>query len=68
MKAMTDYELLTQAGNIGFYNSCEITQLFVHEKGSKTNTNLFILAVFEERQFEKTNGKISIALTQRRGL
>lgn len=45
MKATDDYRILAQPGNIGFYNSCEITQLFLHDKNSKTNTNLFILAV-----------------------
>ena len=39
----SDFEILTENGNTGFYQGCEITQFFVQEKESKTVTNFFIL-------------------------
>ncbi len=50
-----DYNILTTDGNIAFYKSCEVTELFLCRKKDKTIFNLFTLVVFEERPFTKTN-------------
>ncbi|MFH2064912.1 MAG: VPA1262 family N-terminal domain-containing protein [Pseudomonadota bacterium] len=47
--ASSDFDRLLKQGSIGFYNSCEITQVFLHDKISKVNTNFFSLACFSER-------------------
>ncbi len=48
-----DFELLIEPGIIGFYNSCEVTQIFLHRKSDKKNIHLFILACLEEKSFEE---------------
>lgn len=50
-----DFETLTKTGNIGFYESCEITEIFVHDKENKNNFNLFTLCVFEEIPYTDNN-------------
>jgi hypothetical protein len=57
MNEFIDYKILVDKGNVGFYNSCEVTQLFLHRKNDKANFNFFIIAVFEEKPFIKTNHK-----------
>ncbi|WDF79762.1 VPA1262 family N-terminal domain-containing protein [Mucilaginibacter sp. KACC 22773] len=54
MQLFKDFETLIAPGNVGFFYSCEVTQLFIQHKKNKTVTNLFILASFEEKQFEGT--------------
>jgi hypothetical protein len=49
-----DYDTLTLPGNIAYYGSCEVTQLFLLDKQKKTY-NAFILACFEEKPFTATN-------------
>jgi hypothetical protein len=61
----TDFEILTENGNTGFYQSCEITQFFLQEKESKEVTNFFILASFEDKPFATRNHKF---LTSKKGL
>src|SRR5580700_2322781 len=50
-----DYKILTTPGNIAFYKSCEITELFLQRKTDKAIFNFFTLAVFEEKLFDKFN-------------
>lgn len=45
---MDEYNLLVKKGNIGFYNSCEITELVIIE-GQKIY-NLYTLCVFQEKE------------------
>jgi hypothetical protein len=52
---MSDFEQLLQPGILGFYQSCEVTQLFLHDNKSKTITNFFILACFEEKPYSELN-------------
>ncbi len=47
-----DFSILTAAGNIGFYNSCEITEIFLYRKSDKAVFNFFTLAVFEEKPYD----------------
>ncbi|WP_157541661.1 VPA1262 family N-terminal domain-containing protein [Hymenobacter aerophilus] len=49
-----DYATLTATGNIAFYESCEVTQLFLCDK-EKRVYNLFTLASFEEKPFVATD-------------
>jgi hypothetical protein len=50
-----DYDELVKPGNIAFFESCEVTQLFLYDKISKKPINVFILACFEEKPFVETN-------------
>lgn len=52
-----DFTTLTTAGNIGFYNSCEVTEIFLHRKSDKAVFNFFTLAVFEEKPYNDLNKK-----------
>lgn len=45
-----DYHLLTTDGAVGFYNSCEITEIFLFNKQDKSVSNIYTIAVFEENQ------------------
>lgn len=44
-----DFEILTHRGNIAFYNSAEITNIFLSQK-SGNPINIFSLVVFEEKE------------------
>jgi hypothetical protein len=46
--AAVDFENLCKQGVIGFYESCEVTQIFLIEKSSKKIFNYYTLIVFEE--------------------
>lgn len=61
----SEIEILTTGGNIGYYQSCEITQIFIHEKKTKATINFFILASFEEKPFVDTNHSF---LTSKKGI
>ena len=50
-----DFETLTTAGNIGFYNSCEVTEIFLYRKSDNAVFNFFTLAVFEEKPYDGLN-------------
>ena len=55
---MGNFELLIKDGNIGFYNSCEITEIYMFPKeNNKAIYNLFTLVTFEEKLFEGNNKK-----------
>lgn len=51
----TDFNTLLATGNIGFYESCEVTQLFLVRKFDKKIINFFILACLEEKSFVSRN-------------
>ncbi len=50
-----DYNILTTDGNIAFYKSCEVTELFLCRKKDKAIFNFFTIAAFEEKPFTATN-------------
>lgn len=50
-----DFTTLTTIGNIGFYNSCEITELFLHRRSDNAVFNFYTLAVFEEKPYNGLN-------------
>lgn len=50
-----DFKILTSSGNIAFYNSCEVTEIFLCRKSDKTIFNFFTLAVFEEKNYNGLN-------------
>jgi len=50
MTALDDLGGLIKDGNIGFYSRCEITEIFVHNKETKKDSNLFTLLVFEDAE------------------
>lgn len=52
---MNDYNTLTENGTIAFYESCEITELFLIRKKGNAIFNFFTIVVFEEKPFEKSN-------------
>ena len=52
---MTDYELLTNQGTIGYYQSCEVTEIFLCRKADKVVFNFYTIAVFEERPYTEPN-------------
>ena len=45
---MDEYDLLVKEGNIGIYNSCEVTELVIMEPTNKIY-NLYTLCVFQEK-------------------
>lgn len=45
---MDDYNLLVKKGNVGIYNSCEITELVIMEPTNKIY-NLYTICVFQEK-------------------
>ncbi|MGI0105869.1 VPA1262 family N-terminal domain-containing protein [Salinimicrobium sp. WS361] len=61
----SDFEILIENGNTGFYQSCEVTQFFIQDKESKAVTNLFILASFEDKPFVDRNHSF---LTSKKGI
>jgi len=50
-----EFNLLSKMGNIGFYESCEVTEIFLENKQEKEYFNFFTLVVFEEKPFERRN-------------
>ena len=46
---MTDYKLLTDQGTIGYYQSCEVTEIFLCRKADKAIFNFYTIVAFEER-------------------
>lgn len=53
--SIRDFELLTKKGNIAFFQSCEVTQIFIHERGVNKPVNLYTLITFEEKPFHSRN-------------
>ncbi|MGL6298402.1 MAG: VPA1262 family N-terminal domain-containing protein [Methanobacteriaceae archaeon] len=54
---INDFETLIHNGNIGFYQSCEVTEIFIHNNINKENFNFFTLCVFEEKPYIDDNFK-----------
>lgn len=52
---VTQFELLKKEGVLGFYQSCEVTMIFVHNKISKRTYNLYTIVVFEEKSYTSAN-------------
>lgn len=50
-----DFDILIKQANIAFYQSCEVTEVFVQRKRDKFIFNFFTIAVFEEKPFEARN-------------
>ena len=44
-----DFTILTTTGNIAFYKSCEVTEIFLCRKSDKAIFNFFTIAVLEEK-------------------
>ncbi len=51
-----DYKILGASGNIGFYQSCEVTQILLLTK-DKPDLNFFTLVSYEEKPFEVRDHK-----------
>lgn len=54
---MKDYKLLTTPGIIGYYQSCEVTEIFLYRKRDNTVSNFYTIVVFEEMPYTDTNKK-----------
>lgn len=52
-----DFTTLTTAGNISFYNSCEVTEVFLIRKSDNAIFNFFTIAVFEEKPYKEFDKK-----------
>jgi hypothetical protein len=51
MNPNEDFDILINEGNIAFYQSCEVTELFLYNKD--TVFNFYTIAVFEEKPFNE---------------
>lgn len=49
---MDQYNKLEKNGNIGFYKSCEVTEIYLKLNQNDETVNFFTLAVLEEKPFE----------------
>jgi len=49
-RVLSDLDILTKEGNVGFYSRCEITEIFIYNKAIKEAFNLFTLVVFEDAE------------------
>ncbi|WP_413824355.1 VPA1262 family N-terminal domain-containing protein [Methanobrevibacter sp. UBA337] len=52
-----EYKLLTAKGNLGFYESCEVTEIYLKNKKNEENINIYTLVVFEEKLYENDKTK-----------
>ena len=52
-----DFDLLIEKGNLGFYNSCEITTIFLYDNTIKKAKNFYTIVVFQEREKSISNEK-----------
>ncbi|WP_342533908.1 VPA1262 family N-terminal domain-containing protein [Lysinibacillus sp. FSL K6-0057] len=50
-----EFTLLQTPGVLGFYQSCEVTMIFIYNKKLKTTYNLYTLIAFEERPYSSPN-------------
>jgi len=55
--ANTDFNLLLQEDRIAFYESCEMTQIFLYNNETKETQNYYTLFVFEEIATKDTKDK-----------
>lgn len=49
--AIRDFDKLSNNGEVGFYCSCQITMIFLLEKGSANAFNYFTLVTFDETEY-----------------
>ncbi len=49
----TDFEILMESGNIGLYQSCEVTQIFLMPGNHSPLVNIFTLIVFQDNQLTR---------------
>ena len=61
---MDEYDLLVKNGNIGIYNSCEITELVIMEP-NEIIYNLYTLCVFQEKNVSPEKHKYDRGLCNR---
>ncbi|SEW56473.1 VPA1262 family N-terminal domain-containing protein [Chitinophaga arvensicola] len=47
--ALRDFDILLQKGNLGFYNSCAVTEIFLHDRKDNVTSNVFIRVAFQEK-------------------
>lgn len=59
-----DFDILVNKGNIAFYNSCEVTEIFLIKKKEDIVYNFFTIAVLEEKSFIGQNHKFLGKLIQ----
>lgn len=52
---MNEFEMFVEPGILGFYQSCEITEIYMCRKADKKILNLYTLVVFEDRPFDGRN-------------
>jgi hypothetical protein len=52
---MNDFQQFLTAGTLGFYQSCEVTELFLCRKDDKAIFNFYTLVVFEEKPYVARN-------------
>ena len=45
---MNEFDLLVSKGNIGFYKSCEVIEMYVYDNKTGNDYNLFTIHVFKE--------------------
>ena len=60
---MEDYDLLVEKGNVGIYNSCEVTELVIIEPNKIYN--LYTLCVFQEKNVTPEKHKYNKGLCNR---
>lgn len=50
-----DFKILSTSGNIAFYNSCEVTEIYLCRKCDNAIFNFFTIAVLEEKSYNGFN-------------
>lgn len=63
--ANDDFTLLLTAGNVAFYNACEVTQAFLYRKVDKKVINYFTLFCFDEIDCIDASPKYLLSKTER---
>ena len=66
MTQSDDYYLLTHPGNIAFYESSEVTELFLDRKKDRKVFNILTLCALEEKPYEARNEQYLSDRTQSR--
>jgi hypothetical protein len=51
-KIADDFDILIKAGNVGFYQRCEVTEFFIYNKADQSILNLYTIGVFEEKPYK----------------
>ena len=61
---MDDFDFLLTNGNIGFYNQCEVIEIFAINQNTKRKFNIFTLIIFEYTQQPKLEEFLTKKLEQ----